>query len=58
MNKNLVFNTSILLVLGAFLFFGCTKEDDTEYPQEETDPFYTNGITDARASDLFGYWSL
>jgi len=30
MNKNHVFNTSILLVLSAFLYFGCTKEDDNE----------------------------
>ncbi len=57
MNKKHVFNTSILLVLGTFLFFGCTKEDDTE-PQEEIDSFYKNAITTAKTSDILGTWSF
>lgn len=63
MNKTCVFNTYVLLVLSAFLFFGCTKEDDTDY-QEETDeeeqidPFYEDAITTAKSSDILGYWAF
>jgi len=63
MNKNRALNTSFLLVLGAILILGCTKDDDTDpqeetLPQEKADAFYTNAVTDAKASDLLGYWSF
>ncbi|MGB7395545.1 MAG: lipocalin family protein [Pricia sp.] len=62
MSKNRVLIPSILLGLGAFLFFGCTKDDDTEpEPEEEIeeiDAFYKNAITSAKPSDILGTWSF
>ncbi len=63
MNKNHAFNTSILLVLGAFLFFGCTKDDDTQ-PQEEIEPteevatIYDNVLISADPAKLVKTWSI
>ncbi|MGB6153024.1 MAG: lipocalin family protein [Pricia sp.] len=64
MNKNHVFNTSILLVLSTFLFFGCTKNDDTDDSKEDIEPteevasIYDDALTTADRAKLIKTWSI